>query len=77
VEVREPNTLVVKTVKAWSLDDRIPMGGDVSITLVVRQHEDDIRLWTALSPCRSGSNRTGGSLHKLTSVDLPHPEYKL
>ena len=66
LEVREPHTLVEKTIKAWSLDDGIPMGGDVAITLVVCQHEDDIWLWTTLSRGRNGrTNRTGDRSHNL------------
>jgi hypothetical protein len=44
VEVGEPHSLRVKLVEVRRHEDRVAVGRDIAVPLVVGQHEDDVRL---------------------------------
>jgi hypothetical protein len=45
VEIREPHAFVVESIHVRRLQHRISRAGQVAITLVVSEDEDDVRLF--------------------------------
>ena len=44
LEVNKPHTLCAKAIEVRRLEDRVTMGGNIPIALVIGQNEQDIRL---------------------------------
>ena len=47
MKVRESNRIRMQLIQGWSLQDRIAVAGQVPVTLIISQDEDDV--WLALS----------------------------